>query len=102
MYLIIKSLYPNDKVKEVAEMYLKAMKKYPPDATLETPVVPVAVRTNDQGVNVISIHDIKKGKFDEAHIRLVNFIAMFNDIKGYRTTFETYMNLEEAMTAIGM
>jgi len=102
MYLIIKSLYPNDKAKEVAEMYLKAMTKYPPDASLETPVVPIAVRTNHEGVNVMSIHDIKKGKFEDAQTRFVNFTAMFNDIQGYRTTFETYLNLEEAMKSIGM
>jgi hypothetical protein len=102
MYLIMTSLYPNDKAKEVAEMYLKMMTKYPDDASLTTPVVPVAVRATLQGISVMSVSEVKKGKAEDAHAFVVNRMAMFNNIQGYRWTVKTFLNLEEALKTIGM
>jgi len=101
MYIIVTSTYPNDKAKEVADMYVKAMTKYPPDFSLGTPVVPVAIRTTLQGVKTLNISEIKKGKFEDAMAFAANRLAMFNDIDGYRYTVKTYMNLEEAMKTMG-
>jgi hypothetical protein len=102
MYIIITSLYPNDKVKEAANMYVKAMTKYPNDASLATPVVPVAVRATLQGIRVISVQEVKKGKAEDAHALAANRMGMFNDIAGYRWTIKTFLNLEEALKTIGM
>ena len=102
MYVIVTASYPNDKVKEVADVYIKAITKHPPDDSLATPVVPVAVRATLQGIRVISVHEIKKGKLEVAMARMANFQAMFYDIQGYRWTMKTYMNLEEAMAVIGI
>jgi hypothetical protein len=102
MYLILTSLYPNDKAREVANMYVKMITKYPDDASLCTPTVPVAVRATLQGIRVLSIQEVKKGKASEAHAFVANRLAMFNDIQGYRWTIKTYLNLEEALKTIGM
>ena len=102
MYIIVTSLYPNDKAKEVANMYLKAMKKYPPDDKLTTPIVPVAVRPTIQGIRVITVNEVKKGKLDDAMALAANRLAMFMDIPGYRYAIKTFMNLEEALKTIGM
>lgn len=102
MYLIVTSTYPGDKVKEVSNMYVKAMTKYPTDANLGNPVVPVAIRSTFQGIEVMSISEVKKGKLDDAMTLAVNRLTMFHDIQGYRYTISTYLNLEEAMKAIGM
>ena len=66
MYIITTSSYPNDKVKEVANMYVKVVTKYPPDDSLGTPVVPVAVRSTLQGIEVTTVSEIKKGKLEDA------------------------------------
>ena len=102
MYLFTTSLYPNDKAKEAANMYIKAMAKYPPDVSLGTPIVPGAVLATSQGIKVIHIFDVKKGKLDDAMALAVNRMVMFYDIQGFRVTFETYLNLEEALKFIGM
>lgn len=101
MYIIVTSTYPNNKAKEVADMFLKVMTKYPPDINLGTPVVPAAIRTTLQGVKTLNISEIKKGKLEEALAFASKRLAMFNDIEGYRYTVKTYMNLEEAMQTIG-
>ena len=102
MYLIVTSIYPNDKSKEVANTYVEAMTKYPDDASLATPVVPVAVHAVLEGIKIIMVHDIKKGKFEEAWALIDARMGMFLDIQGFRYTFETYANLEEALRTIGM
>jgi len=102
MYIITKCLYPSDKAKEVAQMYLKAMTKYPDDASLATPIVPASVHSTLQGISVMIIYEPKKGKFEEAYALAVNRMVMLFDIKGFEYTFEAPYTLEEAMKAIGM
>ncbi len=102
MYIIVTSLYPNDKVKEVANMYLKMVTKYPDDASVCTSVVPVAVRSTLQGMRVMSIQEVKKGKLEAASALTINRMHMFNDIQGYKWTMKNFLNIEEALKSIGM
>jgi hypothetical protein len=102
MYIITRSLYPTDKGKEVAQMYLKALTKYPDDPSVATPIVPAAVRSTLQGMSVMVIYEPKKGKLQEAYNMVVNRMVMFHDIQGFESTQEAHYNLEEAMKAIGM
>ena len=102
MYIIITSLYPNDKAKETANVYLKAITKYPDDPSLFTSIVPVAVRSTLQGMRVISVAEVKEGKFEGAHTVLLNRLVMLQDIPGYRWTMKTYLNLGEALKFVGM
>ena len=81
-------------------MYLKAMAKYPDDATLSIPVVPVGVHATFEGMKTIMINDVKKGKLDEIWALLDKRLGMFLDIQGFRYVFEYYSNLEEAMQTI--
>lgn len=102
MYIITTALYSSDKSKEVAETYLKAMAKYPEDNSISTPLVPVAVRGTFQGLKVISVYEVKKGKLSDAHTIAVNRMVMFHNIPGYKYSIKTFLGLEEAMSAIGM
>jgi hypothetical protein len=102
MYIITKCLYPTDKAKEVAQMYLKAMTKYPDNASVATPTVPAAVHSTRQGMTVMVIYEPKKGKLEEAFAFVVNRMVMFHDIQGFESTHEIHYNLEEAMKTIGM
>ena len=102
MYIVTTSVYPNDKAKEVANIYFKAMTKYPPDGSLGIPIVPVAVLPTLQGIKTINISEVKKGQLEDALVFAANRLAMFNDIQGYRYELKTYMNLEEAMKTIDM
>ncbi|MGD0279580.1 MAG: hypothetical protein ABSC11_09770 [Smithella sp.] len=102
MYLITISLYPTDKVKEAANMYVKMMTKYPDDTSLMTPIVQVAVRTTLEGIRCIHVSEVKKGKFEAAHDFAVKRMTMFYDIPGYRWTIKPFLDIEEAMKTIGM
>ena len=102
MYIFMTSTYPNDKAKQAAETYLKAMTKYPEDNSVATPLVQVAVKATLEGINAISVYEAKKGKFEEAEALIVNRMAMFNDIPGYRWLITPYWKLEDALKLIGM
>ena len=101
-YIITTSMYPSDKGEEVAKRYLEAMAKYPPDASLGTQIVPAAVKTTLQGIKVIGITEVKKGKYEDALIRTENMMAMFFSIQGFEYTIDNYATVEEALKIIGM
>jgi hypothetical protein len=101
-YIITTALYPSDKATDVAKRYLEAINKYPPDDSLGTTIVPAAVIATLQGIKVLTITDVKKGKLEDAQTRWANILAMFHNIHGYESSMETYMKIEEAMGVIGM
>jgi hypothetical protein len=101
-YIFTTSMYPSDKVNEVAKRYLEAMAKYPPDASLGTLIVPAAVITTLQGIKTIGIMEVKKGNLEDAMARVANMMSMFFSIQGFEYTMERYATVEEAMKTIGM
>ncbi len=101
-YIFTTSLYPSEKAVEVAKRYLEAIKRYPPDSSLGTQVVPAAVTTTLQGIKVIGITEVKKGKLEDAIGRTAKMMSMFHDIQGFEYTVERYALVEEAMKTIGM
>ena len=101
-YIFTTSLYPSDKAVEVTKKYLEAITKYPPDDSLGTQLVPAAVTTTLQGIKVIGIIEVKKGKFEDQMTKIQNMMAMFHSIQGFEYTVERYATVEEAMKIIGM
>ena len=101
-YIISTSLYPSHKASEVAEKYLEAIQKYPPDENLANPVVPAAVKTTGQGIKVIGISEVKEGKLEESLTRIGNMMVMFQSIAGFESSIDIYYTVTEALTMIGM
>ena len=101
-YIITTSLYPSHKGPEVAERYLEAIAKYPPDENLATQVVPAAVKSTHEGIKVLGISEVKEGKLEEALARAVNLMVMFQNIEGFEYTTEIHYKVEEALALIGM
>ena len=101
-YILSTSLYPSHKAIEVAKKYLEALKKYPPDETLANEVVPAAVKTTRQGIEVISIAEVKEGQLEAALRTVGSTYAMFQSIVGFEYSIDVYATVAEAMTTIGM
>ena len=64
--------------------------------------MPAAVITTLQGIKVIGIIEVKKGKLEDAMIRVANMMAMFFNIEGFEYTMERHATVEEALKTIGM
>jgi hypothetical protein len=101
-YIVIDTKYPADKADEVAKAYLEVLKKYPPDDSLGTEVVPVATKATLQGVRGFAVSEVKEGKLEAAFIRSANVMAMFRNIPGYEYTIDVYLTAGEALATIGM
>ena len=102
VYLFIKIIYPVSKAEEVAKKYIEVQKKYPPDRTLGKEIIPGAVHTTIDGVSVISIYEVKRGKYEEAFEYLAKILLEYSVIEGYKFEVETRATLVEAMGYLGM
>ena len=91
--------YPHNKVNEMTKKYLEVSKKYPPDKSISTTVI-IAVKSTKEGVEVIGIGDVVKGKFDEAMTRTAASNLEYTSIEGFQYEIDVYMELSEAMTSL--
>lgn len=101
-YLITTSKYPSDIAGEVAEQYLEALKKYPIDDSLETELVPAAVKSTHQGLTILGITEVKEGKLDEAYKNKVKFMVLFQKIQGFEYTIDVNLTVIEALGMLGI
>ena len=101
-YIIVTTQYPSHKAQEVGEAYLEGLKKFPPDESLATEVVPAAAKATLQGIKVMAIIEPKEGKLQEALDRVNKEMAMYGPIEGLECSIETYGTVSEAMETIGM
>lgn len=101
-YIITTSLYPADKVNEVAEKYLEAIQKYPIDADLGTEIIPAAVKSTKEGIRVMGVLEVKEGKLEEALSRNVKFMQSFMSVQGYNYTTDINLTINEALGVLGI
>ena len=101
-YIVVHSWYPPHIGEEVVKKYMEAMEKYPEEERLGDPTVPVAVSSTVNGIECLSISNIKPNMLEEALERTNNTMAMFNSIPDYRHETKVWMTLEEGLKSIGM
>jgi hypothetical protein len=101
-YLITTSLYPPHKANEVAEKYLEAIQKYPPDENLGINLIPAAVKSTEKGIRVMGVVEVKEGKLEEAISRNSNFMQSFMSIQGYTYRTDTNYTINEALGILGI
>jgi len=101
-YIVTTMWYPLSKVKEVGETYLKTTEKYPPDDSLGTIVIPAAITSNENGLEVFSVTEAKEGKLPETLERAANILIEYWGIEGFNYKTRVLSTLEEGLTVIGM
>ena len=101
-YIVTTSIYPTEKASQVAEKFFEVLQKYPPDENLAVHVVPAAVKSTHEGIEVIHIEDVKEGKLEDALKQNINAQVILRSVGGYRYLIEIYLKAEEALASIGM
>ena len=101
-YIVVHTWYPPHIGEEVVKKYMEAMEKYPEEERLGDPTVPVAVSSTVNGIECLSISNIKPNMLEEALERTNNTMAMFNTLADYRYETKVWMTLEEGLKSIGM
>ena len=99
--IMVTSWYPLAAANEVGKRYLKNLTKYPPDASLGKNLL-IGVSSVKEGIKVISIADVVKGKYEDSLRRIAQSNQEFADIEGFSYEIETLMDITEAMPIIGM
>jgi len=102
-YVFTYSYVPVHKINKSAEIYLKEMK----DARSATrplakEIIPNAVKATMEGLEVISVHDVKEGKLEEFLKAQQKLMVAYHAIEGYKYNIEVRFKITEALEMIGM
>ena len=93
MVLIITTAwYPPGKANEVGKKFLEVTKKLPPDPSISK-LLTIAVKATKDGIKVVGISEIVKGKYEEALARSTKWNQEYTSIEGYRYEMETFMDI---------
>jgi len=86
----------------VAKKYLEVIQKYPPDESIAKPVIPAAVTSAREGIEVLSVDEVKRQRIGDALERSVVFMTEFRNIPGFNYEIKTWSRVEEALARIGL
>ncbi|MBY8985937.1 MAG: hypothetical protein KGD65_12760 [Candidatus Lokiarchaeota archaeon] len=101
-YLVSFVKYPSHIASKVAKKYLEFLQKFPPDNSLGENIIPSAVKVTDEGIRILSVTRVNKGKFDEIWKLAIEQRAFFMDVEGYESSIEVWATVEEALASLGM
>jgi hypothetical protein len=101
-YIISFVKYPSHLGPKLGKKYLEYMQKFPTDDSLVEAIIPSAVKVTDEGIRVLSVSLVKKGKFDEAWKLAFDQRAFFLDVEGYEGSIEVWATIGEALASVGM
>jgi len=94
--------FPVSKAKEVSERYLEVTKKFPLDRTLEKVILRLAGRITGEEIEVLSITEVKEGKYEEVFKRGNKIQLIYADIEGIKFKVRNYLSGTEALPMVGL
>ncbi len=102
-YVFTYNLIPSHKINKSAEIYLKERKgERSAMRPLAKEIIPNAVKATMEGIETISVHDVKEGKLEEFLNLQQKLMVAYHDIEGYKYKIEVRFKITEALEMIGM
>lgn len=103
VYLVLELWYSPGNESKVGKRYLEIMKKYPPDSSVGTIVIPFAVNSTPEGTHSFTVTEVKEGKLEQAlKDASRNMIEFGGDIEGLRYQIRTYLTAPEGMSLLDL
>ena len=103
LYVFTYSLIPYNKIAKSAEIYLKEIKDSRSTLrALAKEIIPNAAKATLEGLEVISVHDVKEGKLEEFLKAQQKLMVAYHAIEGYKYKIEVRFKITEALEMIGM
>jgi hypothetical protein len=96
-YIIVQAWYPTEVNIEVVEKYFEMLKEFPFDRSLGKETIPVTSNTNKNGVEIISVMEVKQGKLEEAWTWVGKRIGGMQTVKGFEYEIRLWSTLAEAL-----
>ena len=102
-YIFTYSTFPPKEAENISKVYIKQIKEDRAAMRgLAKEVVPNAVIATKDGIDVISVHDVKEGKLDECFNTQQKLLLKYHEIEGYRYRIEVRFKVTEAIEMLGM
>ena len=100
--LVATVTFPHSKSSKVAKKNVEMLKKYPYDPSLGENLA-LGVKSRLDGMQVLAIFDIRKGKVEEYMARLsTQYQEYALEIEGLKYQLEIYLDVQEAYKILGM
>jgi ribosomal protein L33 len=98
--VLVKTWFPNDKLNEVVQIYIKAMGTMP--SYIKNLGDAPYTRPTKDGIKSYTMMEFPNEKTAEALMEITKYCNRFNSVVGYRWTVETIMGIKEAFQSVGM
>jgi len=105
VYIVTTCWYPSHKGKEVANKYLEVFKKFPPSKAPGKAIIPVAVTTDKNGINILTVAEIADDDaqtFSDALNWTSNNMAEYINIEGFEYKTRIWGSIQRSMEILGM
>jgi hypothetical protein len=100
-YIIGTMRYPSHMQLEIAKKWLKIRDKYPENAAMAVQLC-APVSTDENGIIVMAIYEVKEGQLENAFTFLSSFYFEYIDIEGYEYTVKVWSTFDEALAIAGI
>jgi len=102
-YVLVTSTFPLNKTNEAAKLYVETLKEFrKAQRPLTKEIIPNAVKSTEDGIESLGVHDVKEGKLEEFLLLQQKYMVKYHGIEGYKYTIEVRFKATEAMEMIGM
>lgn len=103
VYLVLELWYAPGMESKAGKKYLEIMRKYPPDPSVGTIVIPFAVNSTPEGTHTFTVTEVKEGKLEQAiKDASRNMLEFGAGIEGLKYQIRTYLTAPEGMSIINL
>lgn len=96
-YIIVQICYPSHVADEVREKYIEMVKEIPFDKSLGKETIPVTSNTTKNGIEVMSVVEVKQGKVEEAWKWGRKRMNRFQNVEGLEYDMRLWNTLTESL-----
>lgn len=102
-FVFLTSIFPFNKANDIAKLYLSDLKEYRSAIReLSKEIVPNAIKATKDGIESISVHDIKEGKLEDFLRVQQKYLIKYFDVEGYKYSIEVRLKTAEALDLLGL
>jgi len=102
-YVFTTSIFPPHTTDQLAKIYVDGLKDFKPkQRALGKEIVPNAVKSTNEGIEVIGVIDVKAGKLDEYMLLAQQYMTKYHDIEGFRYRIDVRFKVTEALEMLGL
>ncbi len=103
VYVFITSTTPAKIVSESAKIWVDSVKEFKKaQRPLSKELIANAVKSTNDGIETIGVHDVKEGKLEEFLLLMQSYMTKFHSLEGLKYKIEVRFKATEALEMIGL